>query len=117
MKELIYQIGDLIEEHCHNCENGSKPHQECCIGCEVYNELQNMGNQLEFFAKRKRVRDRVKILSKGQDMTIRELRTLIERYNVNKKSIQKALGMGSDAFYDMLHNLGLSKHVKEMTEK
>ena len=117
MKELIYQIGDLIEEHCHNCKNGNKRHQECCTGCEVYTELQNMGHQLDFLAKRKRIRGRAEILSKGQDMTIRELRTLLERYNVNKKTLQKALGMGSDAFYAMLHNLGLSELVKEMTEK
>src|SRR5690606_41300824 len=77
----------------------------------------NMGHQLDFLAKRKRIRGRAEILSKGQDMTIRELRSLLERYNVRKKTLRKALRMDSDAFYAMLHNLGLSEPVKEMTEK
>lgn len=117
MRDVIYQIGDLIEEHCQKCKNGNKRHQECCTGCEVYNELQNMGHQLDFLAKRKRVRARAEILSKGQDMTIQELRTLLERYKVSKKTIRKALRMDSAAFYTMLHNLGLSEPVKEMMEK
>src|SRR5690606_4677364 len=117
MKELIHQIGDLIEERCHHCEHGRKKNQEHCLGCNVYNELRMMGKKLDVIAKRKRAHGHAEILSKGQDMTIRELRTLLERYNVSKKTLQKALGMGSDAFYAMLHNLGLSEPVKEMTEK
>src|SRR5690606_39456031 len=55
----------------------------------------NMGHQLDFLAKRKRIRGRAEILSKGQDMTIRELRSLLERYNVRKKTLRKALRMDS----------------------
>lgn len=108
MRLLVFKIGDLIEEHCRNCPNVNKEHQEFCQGCFVYEDLRKLGDELDHEMKIKKAKTVDEILSSGQNMTTKQLKALINVHGISKRRIRKALDMDSRTFYEMLGNLGLS---------
>lgn len=108
IRRLVFEIGDLIEEHCRSCPNVNKEHQEFCQGCFVYEDLRKLGDELDHEMKIKKAKTVDEILSSGQDMTTKQLKALIRVHGISKRRIRKALDMDSRTFYEMLGNLGLS---------
>ncbi|MED4963005.1 MULTISPECIES: hypothetical protein [Heyndrickxia] len=46
-KHIIRQkIGRLLDTRCRNCPHNNEEHSAACIGCSVYEELRELGNQL-----------------------------------------------------------------------
>lgn len=108
IRRLIFKIGDLIEKHCRSCPNVNKEHNEFCQGCFVYENLRELGDELDHEMKIKKAKTVDEILSSGQDMTTKQLKALIKVHRIGKKRIRKALKMDSGTFYEMIGNLGLS---------
>ncbi|PGQ44800.1 MULTISPECIES: zinc-finger domain-containing protein [Bacillus cereus group] len=45
-KEKRVQILDLQDQHCHECEHRTKPHEYCISNCEIGREIQQLGTEL-----------------------------------------------------------------------
>lgn len=52
-KHIIHQrIGRLLDMRCRNCPNNNLDHAVVCTGCNIYDQLRMLGNQLDHTANR-----------------------------------------------------------------
>ena len=101
-KEILKQIGTLEKNRCHVCEDRigvtNTKLFHLCQECPVGKEIKALGERLQ-------VRNENSILSKGPDMTFKEVLGLLDN-GVPQKTIYNALEMKQAQFKKYMNNHG-----------
>ena len=100
-KEIITKIGHLQDKHPIS--------SEVCPGCEICNEVEELGKLLKYSPKTQA------ILDKGEDITTSEIRYLLER-EVDHADIANALAVNKDEFKILLNDFGIKRKRRRIAD-
>lgn len=101
---------DEIRQDCKGCPINTRNTPDC-EGCATYDKLREQGELLLSGSRNKKARA---ILAKGQDMTLSEVEQLLDRDEIPKGEIARALGMSRSDFYKWLKQTKTKRRTADM---